>query len=132
MMSSSVSTKDIIYEINGLNLDSVNAVIELSGSVSGTIILTLSDETAVKLVTRLLGIEVSELDQDVFDGISEMLNIIAGGAKANLPGSQESPIHLGIPRIFQDINGYSTNIKEWARIPFDSEWGSLELWVALE
>ena len=132
MLAATVKSKEAVRETNGITLADVNAAIDLTGSVSGTIVVTLSDETAVKLVSRMLYMELSEVDNDVIDGVSELLNMMAGGAKANLPGGQENPIHLGIPHVFQDQTEFSSSIKEWMRVPFSSELGHLDLWVALK
>lgn len=132
MLSSSVRRIGVRHETGRLIPDSVNAAIELSGSVSGTVVLSLSDTTAIEIVNALLCLELSEINEDVLDGISEILNIIVGGAKASLPGASETPIHLGIPRIFPNDNSSTPSAKEWIRLAFNSQWGFLDLWMALE
>ena len=59
------------YEISG--------IIGLSGTVTGCVVINLSQEIALQLVSALIGDEVSELDDDCTDAIGEIANMIAPG-----------------------------------------------------
>ncbi len=65
------------YEISG--------IIGLSGSVTGCVVINLSKEIALQLVSALIGDEVTELDDDCTDAIGEIANMIAGNAKTEFP-----------------------------------------------
>lgn len=132
MLFTSAHNGDMVYETNGFITDALNASVELTGSISGIVGMTLPAKTGIQLINTLLAMELTEVDEMVLDGISEMLNIVAGGAKANLPTSQEQPIRLGIPISFQNDSGAVPTVKEWTRIPFNGEWGSFNLWISFE
>jgi len=59
----------------------VSAIIEFGGDAEGVAVLSLPEAIARRLVTLLLGSEVTS-QEDLSDGVGEILNIIAGGAKA--------------------------------------------------
>ena len=132
MLFSATHSGDIVNETNGLNIGDINACVELSGSLSGTVVLTFPSKTAVQLVNSLLAMELTDVDETVIDGISEMANIVAGAAKAQLPVAGGEPIKLGIPISFQNDSGKIPTKEEWTRISFDGELGSFNLWISLE
>jgi len=60
----------------------ISGVIGLTGSMSGSIALTLPVELAKRLVANMLAMDASELqEEDVQDGVGEIINMIAGDAK---------------------------------------------------
>ena len=67
------------YEISG--------IIGLSGSVTGCVVINLSKDIALQLVSALIGDEVTELDDDCTDAIGEIANMIAGNAKTDFPSA---------------------------------------------
>ena len=112
----------------------LTAVIGLSGPVRGTVALALPASTAIAIVNRLLGIEASELDEMVIDGVSEAVNIIAGSAKPRLVQSDGPPVELGLPTV---VEGKAYVLRHpsgtaWLEVPFTSELGSATLRVAFE
>src|SRR5690242_776383 len=60
------------------------ALIGLSGPVRGAVALSFPTRTALHIVNRLLGIEVTDVDEMVLDAVAEFVNIVAGAAKAKL------------------------------------------------
>lgn len=80
--------KEVPYEISG--------IIGLSGNVMGCVVLSMSHEIAFRLVSSLLGEEVTELDDDCTDAIGEIANMIAGNAKTDFPGNGNS---ISVPSV---------------------------------
>ncbi|NNF99865.1 MAG: chemotaxis protein CheX [Desulfobacteraceae bacterium] len=64
----------------------ISGIIGLSGGVSGCVVINLSREIALQLVSALIGEEVTELNDDCTDAIGEISNMIAGNAKTDFPG----------------------------------------------
>ena len=81
------------------------AMIGISGPVRGNVMLSLGSKTAIAVVNRLLSVELNEVDGTVADGVAEMVNIIAGNAKARLGGGGV-PLALGLPNVVRG-EGYS-------------------------
>ncbi len=62
----------------------VSAVIGLSGQAAGTLVLNLTSSTAIEILHRLVGAEVTQVNSEVCDAVGEVTNMIAGHAKAQL------------------------------------------------
>jgi chemotaxis protein CheX len=76
------------YEISG--------IIGLSGTVSGCVVINLSKDIALQLVSALIGDEITELDDDCTDAIGEIANLIAGNAKTDFPSAGTS---ISVPSV---------------------------------
>jgi chemotaxis protein CheX len=75
----------------------ISAVIGFSGDITGNCALRLSEQTAREALKRLTGEPVSEPDE-VADGVGELVNMIAGNAKAAL---QDFTLSLSFPEIIR-------------------------------
>jgi chemotaxis protein CheX len=64
----------------------VSAIISYSGDISGSVVLGLSGDAAVHIASRLAGVPLEPGSADLTDAIGEVINMIAGGAKARLNG----------------------------------------------
>lgn len=62
----------------------ITGILGFSGGRKGSIIMTFSEELAMKIVGGMLGVEFREFEADVRDGIAELVNIVAGVAKTRL------------------------------------------------
>jgi chemotaxis protein CheX len=66
-------------------LGDISGVMGLSGTASGSVVVSLPEKLAIRLVGAMLGEDMgTELNQDVSDGVGEIINMIAGQAKASL------------------------------------------------
>lgn len=100
-------------------------IVGFSGQLTGNIALSLSDETAKHLVTRLVGYEVDEIS-DIVDGVSEFVNMVAGNTKAEF---MELDISLSLPEIIRGEN-IQLNFRRYSKkekILYSSEIGNLLL-----
>lgn len=86
-----VSSRELVGDVSG--------VIGLAGAAEGFLIIILSMELSRKLVSGMLGTDVDKLtDDDLRDGVGELVNIVSGNAKAALV---DTPYHfeLSIPTV---------------------------------
>ena len=80
--------------------------------------------TAIKITERFLSLEIDQLNDDVVDCIGEVVNMLAGNAKAQLEGYELS---LSLPSIVRGAD----HLIEFPRavvpicIPFSSEIGDV-------
>jgi chemotaxis protein CheX len=66
----------------------------------GSFVLSFPEEVARRAVGRILGMEeLPTLDQDVADGIGEMVNVIAGLAKRGLARIGIPDCHTSLPNV---------------------------------
>ena len=108
----------------------VSGAIGLSGKAQGTVVLGLSREAAISAAEVLLQERPAEINGDVTDAIGELVNIIAGGAKAVLEHLEMS---VSLPTV---IIGkchcieFPTKVTPIC-IPFQSAWGEITVEVGL-
>lgn len=108
--------------------DALVALIGLSGPVCGTVALLIPRDTALKIVGRFVGEDYEDVDENVRDAVAELVNIIAGGAKARLSDG-DTPIALSLPNVIEG-KGYSVYYPSgsvWLDNPFSSELGSFSM-----
>jgi chemotaxis protein CheX len=65
--------------------ESVTAVVGFGGLLSGACVFRSGGSAAVKLAARMTGMEFSEIDDTVKDGIGEICNMLAGAWKGKVP-----------------------------------------------
>lgn len=128
-------TRGTVHVSNGIGEPrNVIALIGITGSVRGTVALHLPVNTALKMVNILLGTDHTTIDQTVADGVSEVVNIIAGGAKAKFPQANEKPLKLSLPTLVRgnnvEIDYPSKSV--WLDVPFSSDLGPFSLRVTFE
>jgi chemotaxis protein CheX len=77
----------------------ISGVMVLSGGVEGFVAITCPGPLARKIVSRMLQVEPGEeTEEDIMDGIGEVMNMIAGAAKAELVGTKKV-FQLNIPNV---------------------------------
>jgi chemotaxis protein CheX len=72
----------------------VSAVIGLSGDIRGAVVISMKKEFAIKLADSLCGTTHNEMDDDIIDAVGEIVNIIAGNVKDEVPGGEKIVISL--------------------------------------
>jgi chemotaxis protein CheX len=108
----------------------VSAMIGLSGKAQGTVVLGLSREAAISAAEVLLQERPAEINRDVTDAVGELVNIIAGSAKAML---EHLDMRVSLPTV---ITGkchcieFPTKVTPLC-IPFKSPWGDITVEVGL-
>lgn len=102
----------------------VSGVIGLSGQALGTAAVIVSDDTAIKITERFLGMEITEVNEDVVDCIGEVINMVAGNAKAQM---EQYNLSISLPSIVRGkdhIIEFPSNVTPIC-IPFTSDIGDL-------
>lgn len=110
----------------------ITALIGISGHARGTISISFPNHTALAMVGRMLGQDLKVMDDSVTDGISEIVNIVAGRAKAKF--DFDPPLELSLPTVIRG-NSYSVDYPSkttWLQVPFTSDLGDFTLRVTFE
>ena len=81
----------------GNNGAGLTSLIGISGLMHGCVALCFPPETALKLAGRMLGSEMPAVNDEVIDAISELVNMVAGSAKAKF--NTDPPLELGLPTV---------------------------------
>ena len=108
---------------------SLTSIVGLSGQVSGVVALRFPPETALKLAGKLLGSDLSQVNEEVVDAISELVNMVAGSAKAKF--DHDPPLELGLPTVVEGA-GYKLKYPSksvWLEVAFSSDAGAFSMEV---
>jgi chemotaxis protein CheX len=73
--------------------------IDIRGGISGSISILLSYPLAISMASLMLEEEIGEVNEDVYEAVAEIINIIAGGIKTALSQSGQAFL-LGLPQVF--------------------------------
>lgn len=86
--------------------ESVTAVVGFGGLLSGACVFRAPSHTAMKIAGQMTGMELTEVDDTVKDGIGEICNMLAGSWKGRLP-ELAANVGLSIPAV---ITGRDYNL----------------------
>lgn len=64
--------------------DCITAMVGMAGSFSGLVSIHTPQSLALQITSSMLGMDVSEMDDDVRDALGEIANMIAGSFKLHL------------------------------------------------
>jgi chemotaxis protein CheX len=108
----------------------ISAIIDLSGNITGCVVINMNKKIAFEMVSALIGDEVTELDDDCTDAIGEIANMVAGNAKTDFPGSDNS---ISVPSVIvgQHKVSYPTGLPIIS-IPCETNNGQFVIEVALK
>ena len=134
MLGAKVDRGKIGVSSGANNPRDIMAIIGLSGPARGTVALSFPTNTALNLVNKMLGLETRIVDEMVSDGVAELVNIVAGGAKAKLVTDGGTPLDLSLPTVLRGNDftvDYPSN-SVWLEVPFASDLGPFCLRVTFE
>ncbi len=104
----------------------VTGLIGLVGKdTKGSFAVSFEENCIIKIVSNLLGEEITKMDGDVLDAVGEVTNMISGGARAKL-SEMGVDLDMAIPTIISGKGHELTQITEYPIIvvPFETEAGS--------
>lgn len=103
---------------------SVSGVIGLAGNCKGMLAIHLPDKVAMSITGSFLGMDVTEVDDDVTDAIGELANMVAGNIKMILDEAGTS-VTLSIPSCVHGDEYSMDTVADSHRvvIPFEIESG---------
>lgn len=107
----------------------ITSLVGMSGKVEGVVALRFPPKTALILASRMLGSHMTEVNDEVTDAISEMVNMVAGSAKAKF--DHDPPLELGLPTVVEGT-GYKLKYPSksvWLEVPFNSDAGEFSMEV---
>lgn len=65
--------------------ETLTSVIGLAGALSGACTVQAKARTAMHMTSRMIGTDVTEIDDGVLDGLGEISNMLAGAWKSKIP-----------------------------------------------
>ncbi len=88
-----------VSRVPGKQAGQVTGMIGVQGSVSGFFTVNMPELLAFQAVEGLLGEKYDKLTPQVIDGAGEVTNIIAGGLKSALAGSEWAFSQITVPSV---------------------------------
>lgn len=134
MLNAKVQRGTVGVSKGGSNPRDIMALIGLSGAARGMVALAFPVDTALKMASRLMDSELRVMDDTVSDAIAEVVNIVAGSAKARLNNGDGPAIDLSLPSIVRG-NNFSVEYPSksmWLDVSFDSDLGEFTMRVTFE
>ncbi len=111
----------------------ITGLLGFSGGRKGSILLTFNQKIALKAIGGMLGMELTQVDADVTDGVGELVNMIAGGAKTKLQ-KKGIDFELSIPNTVIGSNHQITAPQSITRtkLDFHTQYGGFFIEVYLK
>ena len=96
MIPMEIKFEDSYYQKEDMISTDVMSMVSFTGEHSGIVAVFCSTEIALKITSSMLGMEITEFDQDTKDAIGEVTNMIAGSLK-NKVVDKFGEMHLSVP-----------------------------------
>lgn len=130
MLGCTIERKELSLKSCNTPHHEVSGIVGLSGQAVGTVVLSLSENVALKAASTMLMTEATEVDNDVVDAVGELANMVAGAAKAQL---EQFHLSISLPNV---ITGRGHEVRFPSNvtpivIEYESCWGPLALEVGL-
>ena len=109
----------------------ISGIIGLSGDAQGSIAVSFPKVVALRVVSKMLGMELKVVGPELTDGIGELANIIAGNAKQHLDSFSLS---ISLPNVIVGKDHVITNQSgiPSLMIPFSGGMGDFCMEVSLK
>jgi len=78
----------------------IASTIGFTGTIEGNLTFCLSDKSACDVVSKMIGMDFEEVDNDVCDGVGELNNMVIGGVKMRITEINQN-FEIGVPTIIK-------------------------------
>ncbi len=96
MIPMEIKADGSFYQKEDMISTDVISLVSFTGEHSGIIAFFGSKDMAIKITSKMLGMEIAEIDQDVKDAMGELSNMI-GGTLKNKVSETFGAMHLSVP-----------------------------------
>lgn len=107
------------------------ALVGLAGSLCGVLSIRCNDQAARIMASKMLGMPPEEVDNDSWDALGEIANMIAGNFKGKLSGIGNHCM-LSVPTIITGSNYETRSLRGGNMIEVIFDFEMKPLWVTLE
>jgi chemotaxis protein CheX len=111
----------------------LTGIIGLTGETNGTVAITFSEGSILKIVSNMFGEEMTELNHEIADAVGEITNMIAGQARRDLELIGKV-FEAAIPSVVSGRGHRITHYTDGPKIaiPFETNGGKFLIEVCLE
>lgn len=125
-----VERGEIFAQKSACTTDEVNVVLTLVGRLQGVVVYGMAEETALAIVTRILGQNFRQMDDLAQSGVAELGNVITGRASTLLA---EAGYHtaLSVPMLI--VGQVTVSMLDLPRVvvPLLTRYGQVKVHLAL-
>lgn len=107
------------------------AMVGFAGNLRGVLSLRCTAATASLIASKMLGLAPGEAEEESWDAIGEVSNMIAGAFKAKLPGGG-SQCMLSVPTIITGADYHLHNLADGGSLEVAMEFEGETIWITLE
>ena len=132
MLNTEVSAGEPCQQTDPPPLNGVMALLGFTGDWVGTGVFYCQESLACKLSSIMLMSEISEITNDVLDGIGELANMVLGNFKDHLE-PVAGHLAISIPTVVygRNFQTRTTAHRDWLVVPFVAGEDTFELRVCL-
>jgi chemotaxis protein CheX len=113
--------------------DEISIIIGVTGEIQGVVMLSMSRETALSIVSHITGDSYTEFDDLAQSAVAEMANVISGRGGIGLAAfGRETTISPPAVIVGERGGGISTLDIPIYALPLETSCGTVELQVALK
>ena len=117
---------------NNLAKGDVSGIIGITGTIRGSLALSFSTGSILKIVSNMLGEEITSINDDIRDAVGEITNMVSGAARKRIEAMGYS-LSASIPTV---VSGKEHSIMHVMGgpsivIPFEMEAGSFVVDVCM-
>ncbi len=118
---------------NSLAQGDISGIIGLTGEAKGSLALSFSERCIIKIVSNMLGEEISSLNGDIKDAVGEITNMVSGVARQRLE-EMNLKISAAIPTVVSGKNHSITHVLGGPSIiiPFETDHGPFVVDVCMK
>jgi chemotaxis protein CheX len=121
----------LLLEGNPYTTEDVTAVVGISGSLTGSLYLSMGETTALSMISAIIGQQTTELDDLGQSGIAEIANVIAGTAGIDL-AEQGIETQINPPLVLVGRGARLSTVEiQRLVVPLTTVHGDIKLHVAL-
>lgn len=107
------------------------AMVGLAGQICGLLTLRCGTQSAALMAGKMLGIEIKEEDQQMWDAIGEIANMVAGNFKNKLAGMADGCM-LSVPTVITGSDYSCRSMADSAPLEVSFRFEGEPLLIALE
>jgi len=107
------------------------AMVGLAGQLCGLLTLRCGSQSAALMASKMLGVEIKQADEQMWDAIGEVANMIAGNFKNKLAGMGDSCM-LSVPTVITGSDYSCRSMADTAPLEVAFQFEGAPVIVALE
>lgn len=128
---SPVKRGGVRLERDAFTSEEVTAIVGVNGAMGGSFYLSMSESTALNLVSSMMGQPMTEFDELAQSGIAELANVVAGAASVGLADLGYTT-NITPPLLLLGANAKISSVEiQRLVVPLSTNHGSVHVHVAL-